>query len=197
MDCPRRRGPPRPPCTCRLRRRVVRPRDPDCRRIGRGAPKEHYPSRHQPANIFVTTRGRPKILDFGLAKLCRRDGRPAGEVSPAATAAPTWIGESELTSPGVVWAPAAYMSPEQARAKNSTPDRLVLFRGCVYEMARPPSVVVTPLLPFLRPPARSTDLTGSSEPELPELERIVQQGAAERPGGTYQLPPKCAPISDV
>src|SRR5438093_4386040 len=54
----------------------------------------------KPANIFVTTRWQAKVLDFGLAKLVPT-GWPAGEVLSGATAAPTWIGESNLTSPGM------------------------------------------------------------------------------------------------
>jgi serine/threonine protein kinase/WD40 repeat protein len=60
----------------------------------------------KPENVFLTTDGRVKVLDFGLAKLVRRE-----EVH---TDAPT---ASRSTTPGQVMGTVAYMSPEQARGQ--------------------------------------------------------------------------------
>jgi len=60
----------------------------------------------KPANVKITSDGKVKVLDFGLAKLAEQR---ASVSSPESS--PTLI--SEATQAGVILGTAAYMSPEQ------------------------------------------------------------------------------------
>ncbi len=150
--------------------------------IGEGLSKAHAAGiLHRdlkPHNVMVTTDGRVKLLDFGLAKFLA----PGGTDPDAATMA-------RETSPGMTLGTAGYMAPEQALGKNVDARADLFALGVVlYEMAtgRSPFRGETLAAFFDSLLHDAPEPPSELNPDLPrDLVRVVERAMEKEPSRRY------------
>ncbi|MBY0589536.1 serine/threonine protein kinase [bacterium] len=135
-----------------------------------------------PRNIMITQRGRPKIIDFGIAKELKQD-----EQTGEATA-----GLSELTTSGQQVGSRPYMSPEQHAGDieriNYSTDVYVLaatlFQYLTLQLPFPGTTAMEVMLKHLSP---DRPQPSAIRPDVPaELDDVVQKALAIEPADRYK-----------
>ena len=134
----------------------------------------------KPSNVFLTSDGRVKVLDFGLARTLE-----SGETD--ASQSPT---VSRYTDPGTILGTVAYMSPEQVRGEAVDHRADIFALGCVlHEMvsgrrafSRDTAVEIMNAILNEEPPDLRV-LTGDLPPPVAD---IVRRCLEKRPEARFQ-----------
>jgi eukaryotic-like serine/threonine-protein kinase len=128
----------------------------------------------KPANILLTTAGRAKVADFGIAKTYREDLERG----------------DDLTATGLILGTVAYLSPEQLAGAPASPQADLYAVGVVlYEAltGRKPFVGPNPMAQaHAVSEGRPTDVADSRPDIDPKLAAVVRRAMARRPEDRYQ-----------
>jgi len=130
----------------------------------------------KPSNVLITSDGRAKLIDMGLARM-RKRGASA----------------NELTASGVTLGTFDYISPEQARDPRTADVRSDIYSlGCTLFFmltARPPFPEGTVLQKLLQHQEIEPPDVRQFRPDLPEeVSRVVRKMMAKEPHRRYQDP---------
>ncbi len=136
----------------------------------------------KPQNLFVTTEGRVKILDFGLAKL--NPIKLVGSVDAET------IRQTPQTEPGVVMGTVGYMSPEQVRGQVADHRSDIFSFGIIlYEMltgrrAFQGDTFAEVMVAIVK--EDPLDITTANHQIPPHLERVTRHCLEKRPERRFQ-----------